>query len=1497
MVLSILTSIPFQTMAATIQDTKVGASSAKESIVYKSNNDYIDVADFGNSDYVDLDSSEEIYYKVNIDSEIFSGSTVNLKINSIDSGTVSTSSISIGIPSGYYKLVQYVPIDLSDYSGKIELSIWLVLANGQKYYDDEPVKLNIYSKIASGTCGDNLTWQFFDNGTLEISGTGEMYDFNIFSSEDKEDYLPWREYRRQNQIKKVIVNQGVTSIGSGAFWGFTQYSLIPEVGSDSLISVELPSSLKKIGNSAFYSCSSLASITIPNSVTSIGRNAFCSCVFLSNVRLPDSLSVLDRRVFENCINLKTINFPSSLNEIGGETFHNTGFEYINIPSTVKYIGYGAFKYCNDLKEITINGDVNLQSDAFSYCKNLKKIVFKGKINGISELPSGNYNTDFDGDIFRDCPLLESAVIPSLFTYVDESYPIQSMYNFDGCDNLKLENISFNDDSKIVDGVLFSQDGKILLWYPEDLSDSSYDIPDGVQTLAYESFKNQQYLSHINIPDSVNNLKGRVFYNCSNLNNVIIPDGVTTLYDFQRCVSLKSIYIPDSVTTMYQNYKNSQETFENCTDLLIYCDKDSYAESFANQYSAFTAKEAVYCTFDADGGSVENNKQPVIPSDKYWKLPTSTRKDYTFNGWFTGKTSGTQVTKNTVVTNSTSHTLYAHWTYNSTTTPISNCTISLATTSYSFDGTAKKPSVTVKDGTTTLTNGTDYTVSYSNNTNAGTATATITGKGNYTGTASKTFTINAKSISSTSVTLGTTSYTYDGTAKKPSVTVKDGTTTLTNGTDYTVSYSNNTNTGTATVTITGKGNYSGTASKTFKINAKSISSTTVTLGTTSYTYDGTAKKPSVTVKDGSKTLTNGTDYTVSYSNNTNAGTATAIITGKSNYTGTVSKTFIINAKSLSSTTVTLGTISYTYDGTAKKPSVTVKDGSKTLANGTDYTVSYYNNTNAGTAKVTITGKGNYSGAVVKTFTILEPENKFTWGHDNWRFNNSSANFGSTYYINSKYYNKLMDGLNRLESKRISSALNRSWSGSCYGMAITSILGNQGILDPSEYKSNAKYVNDISAPPSSDVKSLINYYFAVQYTDQMNQKTLNAIGESESNKVKKLLSCLNDDSPTLFTYFWPPQYNPVTKTRYYSGHAVVAYDVLDETGKTSNGFSYNKKVLIYDNRLTGFSDNRCLYVNTNDYSWYIPYDGLSSTNGAVIGLTTDSIYDINYHGYIDGNNNVSIGEFISVLTTSDVASEIKWHKFTDSSSWFNYNAVDDDEILYFSPITDDTSGGYFNVGFKNSDSGYTMTIDAPQQQDISMRYENSLIEIKTSNTDSISFAPNGFVLIQGDKTNYNFELTYNDGYYYKDWYELSVSGMSVEKASITPRNDGYVLEASNLKDVVIRAGNDNCSPTVKFSSDYTKVLIYEIDENTIGLKVDTDNNGTYETELKTTMIGDVNGDSTVTVLDATMLQKYLAGLASFSNEQLAVADANGDGQVTVLDATAIQKYLANLVTSLG
>ncbi|MCR5539965.1 MAG: MBG domain-containing protein [Ruminococcus sp.] len=313
---------------------------------------------------------------------------------------------------------------------------------------------------------------------------------------------------------------------------------------------------------------------------------------------------------------------------------------------------------------------------------------------------------------------------------------------------------------------------------------------------------------------------------------------------------------------------------------------------------------------------------------------------------------------------------ATYTISSSTKAISTCTVTLGTTSYTYDGTAKQPTVTVKDGSKTLTKGTDYTVVYSANTNAGTASVTIKGAGSYTGSVVKNFTISAKSVSGLTMTLSQTSYTYDGTAKKPTVTVKDGSKTLTSGTDYTVAYSNNTNVGTATVTITGKGNYSGTKSATYTISSatKAISTCTVTLGTTSYTYDGTAKQPAVTVKDGSKTLTKGTDYTVVYSANTNAGTASVTIKGAGSYTGSVVKNFTINAKSVSGLTITLSQTSYTYDGTAKKPTVTVKDGSKTLTSGTDYTVTYSNNTNVGTATVTITGKGNYSGTKSATYTI-------------------------------------------------------------------------------------------------------------------------------------------------------------------------------------------------------------------------------------------------------------------------------------------------------------------------------------------------------------------------------------------------------------------------------------------------------------------------------------------------------------------------------------------------
>ena len=147
---------------------------------------------------------------------------------------------------------------------------------------------------------------------------------------------------------------------------------------------------------------------------------------------------------------------------------------------------------------------------------------------------------------------------------------------------------------------------------------------------------------------------------------------------------------------------------------------------------------------------------------------------------------------------------------------------------------------------------------------------------------------------------------------------------------------------------------------------SISKASVTLSTSTYAYDGKAKKPGVTVKLNGKTLKNGTDYTVSYSNNTKVGTATVKITGKGNYTGSVSKTY--NIKNNFKKATISGISNKSYTGKNITQSFTVKYNGKTLKKGTDYTVSYSSNKNIGTATVKVTGKGSYAGTITKTFKI-------------------------------------------------------------------------------------------------------------------------------------------------------------------------------------------------------------------------------------------------------------------------------------------------------------------------------------------------------------------------------------------------------------------------------------------------------------------------------------------------------------------------------------------------
>jgi hypothetical protein len=232
------------------------------------------------------------------------------------------------------------------------------------------------------------------------------------------------------------------------------------------------------------------------------------------------------------------------------------------------------------------------------------------------------------------------------------------------------------------------------------------------------------------------------------------------------------------------------------------------------------------------------------------------------------------------------------TVNFTISPLSVSKLTVSTISAKkYTGSAIKPTPTVKYGTTPLKSGTDYTLAYSNNKKPGTATITITGKGNYTGTKKITFKITGKASQFTVSTVSAKKYT--GKAIKPTPTVKFNGTKLKLGTDYTLSYSNNKKPGKATITITGKGNYTGTKKITFKIIGKASGFTVSKVSNKKYT--GKAIKPTPTVKFKGTKLKKGTDYTLSYKNNKKKGTATIIITGKGYYTGTKKVTFKIVAK--------------------------------------------------------------------------------------------------------------------------------------------------------------------------------------------------------------------------------------------------------------------------------------------------------------------------------------------------------------------------------------------------------------------------------------------------------------------------------------------------------------------------------------------------------------------------------------------------------------------------
>ena len=468
----------------------------------------------------------------------------------------------------------------------------------------------------SGTCGDNLTWTLDEDGTLTISGSGDMKNFAAGSP------APWKSQR--DKIKKVIICSGITSIGDLAFnpcSAMTEVSLpdtLISIGgsafsSTGITTLTVPINVTSIEEHAFRSCGKLISVTISDAPVDISDGAFESCSALTEVNLGNSVLSIGSNVFHNCTSLTSVVIPSSTASIGYRCFGGcTSLDSVTIGNGVETIGESAFNGCSALDSITIPDSVtSIQSTTFANCVSLATVIIGDGVSSIgmdafedcsalTDITIGNNVESIGSYAFKDCTSVTSISIPKKVDNI-------SGIAFDGCTNLSAINVAPDNATYwSFEGVLFNNDKKTLLRCPEGKTGyfavpdttvsifpnafknckklNSVTVSDGLTSIGIYAFESCTSLESITLPNSVTGIGYYAFYGCSKLSSFVIPNKVKKIdsYTFYGCSSLQSIIIPDSVTAIAKN------AFQNCTSLSTLTIGSSVASIGANAFDGCTS---------------------------------------------------------------------------------------------------------------------------------------------------------------------------------------------------------------------------------------------------------------------------------------------------------------------------------------------------------------------------------------------------------------------------------------------------------------------------------------------------------------------------------------------------------------------------------------------------------------------------------------------------------------------------------------------------------------------------------------------------------------------------------------------------------------------------------------------------------------------------------------------------------------------------------------------
>lgn len=672
-------------------------------------------------------------------------------------------------------------------------------------------------------------------------------------------------------LEEIILNEGLEKIDRSAF----SYC-------EKMTSIQLPESLEYIGYYAFADCKGLEEITIPSKVKAILLKTFIDCENLKVANLPEGLNKIEEYAFSDCISLNKINLPEGLSEIGKNTFQYTdSLEKIIIPGSVKKIPSSLFYRSKGIKEVIINEGVEeIDALGFYEASNLETVSLPTTMVSIGtsafNLNKKLKNINLPENLktlgayaFYDCESLSSINIPNNLRIIEES-------TFEECENLskvdmgnniesikddafrnciKLTNVEFPETLKEIGEMSFFRCGSLTsvilpdsltnlsegafmyCWNLEDLKLSS-----NLQVISRCVFAYCEKLKEINIPTGVEKIENDAFVQGRSVTKLTLPETLVSIgsYAFSQLGNVGDIIIPKSVQEV------SSDTFSAAyISGYVYMDKKSpIYEKIAHQFGISRIK-----FFESDD---EINELSLNYIQKNLNINEELQLEATYSPddrevnlrWSSSDSTVAAVDENgLVITKGIGSTIISAIDEISgltTTCEINVLPININEVSISniptrtYTGQEIKPSLIISDNKgMELVEGTDYTLTYDNNINTGTASVTIKGMGKYNGEKKVNFTISKKSISSSSISISYIStQTYNSKSKYPKVEIKIGDKTLIRDVDYKLTYKDNIKIGKASIVITGMGNYKNEKTVYFTIKPKTISNLKSKLTTSS-----------------------------------------------------------------------------------------------------------------------------------------------------------------------------------------------------------------------------------------------------------------------------------------------------------------------------------------------------------------------------------------------------------------------------------------------------------------------------------------------------------------------------------------------------------------------------------------------------------------------------------------------------------------------------------------